>query len=56
MFTTGKTEETIRRMAQMSFQGRVGEPEDIARVVLFLVSDDARWITGQNISVSGGAA
>ena len=56
MFTTGKTEETIRRMAQMSFQGRVGEPEDIARVVLFLVSDDARWITGQNNSVSGGAA
>ena len=56
MFTTGKTEETIRRMAEMSFQGRVGEPEDIARVVLFLVSDDARWITGQNISVSGGAA
>jgi 3-oxoacyl-[acyl-carrier protein] reductase len=56
MFTTGKTEETIRRMAQMSFQGRIGEPRDIARAVLFLVSDDASWITGQNISVSGGAA
>ncbi|HET7060735.1 MAG TPA: SDR family oxidoreductase [Nitrosospira sp.] len=56
MFTTGKTEETIRRMAQMSFEGRVGEPEDIARAVLFLVSHDAGWITGQNISVSGGAA
>jgi 3-oxoacyl-[acyl-carrier protein] reductase len=56
MFTTGKTEETIRRMAQMSFQGRIGEPHDIARAVLFLVSDDASWITGQNISVSGGAA
>jgi 3-oxoacyl-[acyl-carrier protein] reductase len=56
MFTTGKTEETISRMAQMSFQGRIGEPEDIARVVLFLVSEDACWITGQNISVSGGAA
>ncbi|SEK67857.1 SDR family oxidoreductase [Nitrosovibrio tenuis] len=56
MFTTGKSEETIKRMANMSFQGRVGEPEDIARVVLFLVSDEASWITGQNISVSGGAA
>lgn len=56
MFTTGKSEETIRRMASMSFLGRVGEPEDIARLVLFLVGDDAGWVTGQNISASGGAA
>ena len=56
MFTAGKTEETIKRMAGMSFQGRIGEPEDIARVVLFLVSNEARWITGQNISVSRGVA
>lgn len=56
MFTTGKSEETIKRMAAMSFLGRVGEPEDIARVVLFLVSEEAGWVTGQNISASGGAA
>lgn len=56
MFTTGKSEETIRRMAAMSFQGRVGEPRDVANLVLFLVSAEAAWITGQNISVSGGAA
>ena len=56
MFTTGKSEETIKRMAGMSFVGRVGEPEDIARVVLFLVSDEASWVTGQNISASGGVA
>ncbi len=56
MFTTGKSEETIRRMAAMSFLGRVGEPEDIARVVLFLVSEESGWVTGQNISASGGAA
>lgn len=56
MFTAGKTEETIKRMANMSFQRRIGEPEDIARVVLFLVSNEAGWITGQNISVSGGVA
>jgi 3-oxoacyl-[acyl-carrier protein] reductase len=56
MFTTGKSEETIKRMAAMSFQGRVGEPRDVANLVLFLVSDEAAWITGQNISVSGGAA
>jgi 3-oxoacyl-[acyl-carrier protein] reductase len=56
MFTTGKSEETIKRMAAMSFQGRVGEPRDVANLVLFLVSEEAAWITGQNISVSGGAA
>ncbi|KIO48237.1 SDR family oxidoreductase [Nitrosospira sp. NpAV] len=56
MFTTGKSEETIKRMASMSFVGRVGEPEDIAGVVLFLVSNEAGWVTGQNISASGGVA
>ena len=35
--------------------GRVGEPDDIASVATFLASQDARWITGQVIQVSGGA-
>jgi 3-oxoacyl-[acyl-carrier protein] reductase len=34
--------------------GRIGEAADIADVVAFLVSDDARWITGQSIEASGG--
>lgn len=33
---------------------RLGEPADIAKVVLFLCSDDAQWVTGQNIAVDGG--
>jgi NAD(P)-dependent dehydrogenase (short-subunit alcohol dehydrogenase family) len=33
---------------------RLGEPQDIAKVVMFLCSDDAQWITGQNIAVDGG--
>jgi len=35
--------------------GRLAEPDDIAGVVAFLASDDARWVSGQNISVSGAA-
>ncbi|KPM56075.1 hypothetical protein CcI49_36745 [Frankia sp. CcI49] len=35
--------------------GRPGQPQDVADVVSFLVSDAARWITGQVISVDGGA-
>jgi 3-oxoacyl-[acyl-carrier protein] reductase len=35
--------------------GRIGRPEDIGRTAVFLASDDASWITGQLINVSGGA-
>jgi 3-oxoacyl-[acyl-carrier protein] reductase len=34
--------------------GRAGQPDDIAGVVVFLASDDARWLTGEEITVSGG--
>ena len=34
--------------------GRLGQPEDIARVAVFLASDNARWLTGERISASGG--
>jgi len=34
--------------------GRVGEPSDIAAVVVFLASDDARWLTGEILFASGG--
>jgi NAD(P)-dependent dehydrogenase (short-subunit alcohol dehydrogenase family) len=34
--------------------GRIGEPEEIARVAAFLASDDASFITGTTIQVSGG--
>jgi len=34
--------------------GRLGKPEDISRAVLFLVADDADFITGSTLSVNGG--
>ncbi|GJE47273.1 3-oxoacyl-[acyl-carrier-protein] reductase FabG [Methylobacterium tardum] len=34
--------------------GRAGQPDDIASVVAFLASDDARWVTGEDINVGGG--
>lgn len=34
--------------------GRRGQPEDIAKAAVFIASDDAAWITGEQISVSGG--
>ncbi len=35
--------------------GRIGQPEDIGRTAVFLASRDASWITGQLLSVNGGA-
>ena len=34
--------------------GRIGQPEDIAKVAVFLASEDAAWITGEKIAASGG--
>jgi 3-oxoacyl-[acyl-carrier protein] reductase len=40
--------------ASLSPFNRVGAPQDIAEVALFLASDAARWITGQNVQAGGG--
>jgi 3-oxoacyl-[acyl-carrier protein] reductase len=56
LFTEGKSQEVINRLAGMAALGRIGEPMDIARVVQFLVSDQAAWVTGQNIAANGGFA
>ncbi len=34
--------------------GRFGQPDDIARVAVFLASDDAAWVTGERLTASGG--
>ena len=54
LFGQGKTEQDKQRFAQMAALGRLGQPEDIADVVALLVSDEARWISGQNIRANGG--
>ncbi|HAJ62621.1 MAG TPA: 3-ketoacyl-ACP reductase [Cyanobacteria bacterium UBA8543] len=56
LFKQDKTEEQITRLTQMAALGRLGEAPDIADVVAFLASEDARWITAQNIRVNGGVA
>ncbi|WP_341526853.1 SDR family oxidoreductase [Nostoc sp. UHCC 0302] len=56
LFREGKTEEQINRLAQGAAFGKLGDVQEIADVVAFLASNEARWITGQNIRVNGGIA
>ncbi|MCB8907462.1 MULTISPECIES: SDR family oxidoreductase [unclassified Streptomyces] len=48
--------EASAALAALSVFNRIGAPADIADVVGFLVSDDARWITGQYVDATGGTA
>ena len=43
-----------KKMLQQTPLGRVGQPDDIAPVAVFLASDDARWVTGEILAASGG--
>ena len=54
LFKLGKTEQQIDAMKKMNAFGRIGEPEDIANVIEFLVSDKSQWVTGQTLRVNGG--
>lgn len=56
LFTKGKPQEVIDRLASLSAFNRIGEPDDIAKLVVFLASDDAKWINAQNIGANGGMA
>ncbi len=54
---TGYVTEEIRQATAAMFpQGRWGEPDDAARLITWLLTDEARWITGQVISSEGGFA
>lgn len=46
--------EARRRVLQTIPLGRLGQPEDIAKAILFLASEDAAWITGVQLFVDGG--
>lgn len=46
--------ESAEALARGIALGRVGQPDDIAAVVAFLASDEARWVTAQRLEASGG--
>jgi 3-oxoacyl-[acyl-carrier protein] reductase len=55
--TLGITREAMVERVRASIPlGRWGKPEDVAKAVLFLASDQSAWMTGQNLIVAGGLA
>lgn len=47
-------EQAVQQAAAKTLLNRLGTPEDIAKLALFLVSEDASWITGSTINIDGG--
>ncbi len=47
-------EKIIETMKGATQLGRLGQPEEVAAAVAFLASDDASYITGETLGVSGG--
>ena len=54
LFLEGKSSELIEHMAKMNPLERLGQTEDIARVVSFLAGPEGGWINGQTIRANGG--
>lgn len=50
----GLNDEFEALLATQTALARVGEPDDVARVIATLLSEDSAWINGQSIEVAGG--
>jgi glucose 1-dehydrogenase len=49
------TEEEIAAAGEAIPWGRIGQPEDVARAVLYLASDLSEYVTGETVLVTGGS-
>ncbi len=56
LFMEGKSPEFVKQLASLNPFNRLGEPDDIANVVSFLLTPEATWVNGQTIRANGGMA
>ncbi|AVI94407.1 3-oxoacyl-[acyl-carrier-protein] reductase [Oenococcus oeni] len=54
LFLNGKSQTQIDQLASLNAFNRLGKPDDIAEVVNWLVSPEAKWVNGQTLRVNGG--
>ncbi len=48
------TEDVVRRNLEQSRLGRIGKPEEVAKLVVFLASDESSYMTGEIVRITGG--
>ena len=51
----GSPEEVVRRGAESFPLRRLGTVEDVVSAILFLISENSNWITGESINIDGGS-
>jgi 3-oxoacyl-[acyl-carrier protein] reductase len=56
LFMTANSEATVKRLVESTAVGRGGTPDDVARAILFFLSPQSDFITGQVLHVCGGAS
>lgn len=54
LFLNGKSQEVVDRLSKLAPLERLGQPQDIAATVAFLVGSDGAWINGQTLRANGG--
>ena len=56
LFYRHQTPEALAKLKETTFMHRVGEPEEVARAMLFLASDESSWTTGSALTTDGGVS
>ncbi len=56
LFYKGKPESVLKMIAGLNPYNRIGTPEEIADVIVFLSGEGSRWVTGRVLRANGGAA
>ena len=54
--TASYDDEARRKVGERTLVGRIGRPEEIAAVALFLISDAASYVSGEIVNVNGGGS
>ena len=50
----GVSEHEIAELSRRTPLGRIGQPDDVASVAVFLASDSAGWVNGEIVEINGG--
>lgn len=53
LFLNGKSDELIKKIGSLMPEGRIGQPDEVAQAVLFLLTPASNWVKGQLLRING---